>query len=1055
MANINLHRLRRVSSFLFEAACLVAVLVLVGWGLLVWRLSQGPLDVGFAIPYLEKAFHAEQEDFDFRVTSARLVWGGKLEPFYIDLGNLSVLDRAGETVLQIEKVGIRLSKRNLLIARIVPRTIKVYQPVLHLIRREDGSFGLDVETPQTPAAEKPKAATNRTALIESILRQLREEGGISLLGGLREVEIQDAELIYEDHSLDVLWRAKNAQFSLERAREGIEVHADVAVDMDSGASAPAVVQAAMLYDWQKKNSNIDIAFSGIVPARLGQQSKSFAKLAKVDLPLQGSIKVALDKDFRLAATRFVLGSGEGSFAYDGLYDAPLPIKSFYAAGEADIRRMAGKLDELKIDFGGPKIEAKAVSVDENGVKIVTANAVLTEMPMDDLHQFWSPKLAPDAQGWVTKNLKKGIAHRATLNMQLAYDPKAEEGKRVSLRDLGGEIDFTGIRVDYFNPLPPATEAKGRATYDKTSFNIDVTGGRLQDMDVNKAVIHITELDQQTETRHAKFKTSIALSGPLKTALHVLDSKPLEYPKMLGLKTAEVGGMAKLDLDLAFPLHNALDLPELQVIAKAKADNVLLKDIVSGLSLSGGPMDVLFENSRLNVRGSGRLADMPITFDWKKHFSGAGPAMELQAKLPLNAAALQAFGLPAEMKMEGVVPADIEYTEEQDGKGVLKGKGSVTEAAFAVPAAAYQKPLGMKGQLAVTLNFLRNQLTSVASMDLAADNLSVRGGADFKSDGSLVKARLIDVRLGETRVSADVDNLGAAGYQVKVTGKQLDVSGFFKDDPEPNSDAEAAKKQTPLKINLAVDRLITGKNKGLENVKLFMQRNAWQRIDQIELKALAGGKDFSVSYLPQSTGHTLRVDAGNAGAALSALGLVNSIRGGRLEVSGKTPQGGGPRDLKGTAAVTNFTLKDAPVIARLLNAMSLPGILSLLSGEGISFKKARVDYTWTDRGQPQQAQNVRMIRLKDGKTSGASLGLMFEGSIDNWKNTYDLNGTIVPVSEVTNVIGVIPIIGDILTAGGEGLIAATYTIRGPAKDPTVIVNPLSVLAPGILRKIFFE
>jgi hypothetical protein len=109
----------------------------------------------------------------------------------------------------------------------------------------------------------------------------------------------------------------------------------------------------------------------------------------------------------------------------------------------------------------------------------------------------------------------------------------------------------------------------------------------------------------------------------------------------------------------------------------------------------------------------------------------------------------------------------------------------------------------------------------------------------------------------------------------------------------------------------------------------------------------------------------------------------------------------------------------------------------------------------DRGQPQQSKNTRMIRLRDGRTSGTSLGLTFEGDIDYWARNLDLNGTIIPVSEVSSIISGIPLVGDILTAGGEGLLAATYTIRGAMSQPIVTVNPLAVLAPGILRKIFFE
>ena len=55
-----------------------------------------------------------------------------------------------------------------------------------------------------------------------------------------------------------------------------------------------------------------------------------------------------------------------------------------------------------------------------------------------------------------------------------------------------------------------------------------------------------------------------------------------------------------------------------------------------------------------------------------------------------------------------------------------------------------------------------------------------------------------------------------------------------------------------------------------------------------------------------------------------------------------------------------------------------------------------------------------------------------------------------------ILGSIPLIGDILTGGeGGGLFAFTYTIRGSFADPSVSVNPLSVLAPGFLRRLFFE
>ena len=46
------------------------------------------------------------------------------------------------------------------------------------------------------------------------------------------------------------------------------------------------------------------------------------------------------------------------------------------------------------------------------------------------------------------------------------------------------------------------------------------------------------------------------------------------------------------------------------------------------------------------------------------------------------------------------------------------------------------------------------------------------------------------------------------------------------------------------------------------------------------------------------------------------------------------------------------------------------------------------------------------------------------------------------------------LGQLLSGGdGEGILAMTFSVNGPIRDPSFSVNPLSILAPGFLRKIF--
>ena len=111
---------------------------------------------------------------------------------------------------------------------------------------------------------------------------------------------------------------------------------------------------------------------------------------------------------------------------------------------------------------------------------------------------------------------------------------------------------------------------------------------------------------------------------------------------------------------------------------------------------------------------------------------------------------------------------------------------------------------------------------------------------------------------------------------------------------------------------------------------------------------------------------------------------------------------------------------------------------------------RAEFDWRD------SKNGRVINVRNGKASGASIGLTFGGILNQDKNSIDMSGTVVPVAGVNKVVSKIPIVGELLTGGKDGgVIAATYAVKGTPENPDVFVNPLSVLAPGFLRSILFE
>ena len=56
--------------------------------------------------------------------------------------------------------------------------------------------------------------------------------------------------------------------------------------------------------------------------------------------------------------------------------------------------------------------------------------------------------------------------------------------------------------------------------------------------------------------------------------------------------------------------------------------------------------------------------------------------------------------------------------------------------------------------------------------------------------------------------------------------------------------------------------------------------------------------------------------------------------------------------------------------------------------------------------------------------------------------------------VVEVMDHVPLVGQILGNGRDrGLIGVTFRLAGNANSPTLQINPLSVIAPGIFRSIF--
>jgi hypothetical protein len=192
------------------------------------------------------------------------------------------------------------------------------------------------------------------------------------------------------------------------------------------------------------------------------------------------------------------------------------------------------------------------------------------------------------------------------------------------------------------------------------------------------------------------------------------------------------------------------------------------------------------------------------------------------------------------------------------------------------------------------------------------------------------------------------------------------------------------------------------------------------------------------------GRSLTLTAEDAGALLGAFGILEHLAGGRLRVSGSYAHDAPGAPLRGQAEMDEFSVRNAPGFAKLLQAMTLFGLVEALSGPGLTFVRMVAPFTLTPD----------TLTLEEARAFSASLGITAKGTLDRRRRRLAMEGTIVPAYILNSLLGNIPLLGRIFSPEtGGGVFAATFRLSGAMDDPQVSVNPLAALTPGFLRGIF--
>jgi len=305
-------------------------------------------------------------------------------------------------------------------------------------------------------------------------------------------------------------------------------------------------------------------------------------------------------------------------------------------------------------------------------------------------------------------------------------------------------------------------------------------------------------------------------------------------------------------------------------------------------------------------------------------------------------------------------------------------------------------------------------------------------------GRLDRFKLQRLVLGDaTDVSGEIDLPlhDADPAIITLTGTSIDLSSEF--DRKDQTPAEKAARGPAFSLDARLKRVVLSPGRQINDVRAKVENDGLVT-KTARLSATAGDGPFTISVMPQQGGRKLVAEAQDAGAMLYAFDLIQSMKGGHLNVDGAYDDSTAGHILRGRADITDFRIANAPVIVRLLQALSVYGLLDAAQGPGLGVTRLEAPF--------QLGNDV--LTLDNAHAASPSLGFTVKGQIDLGHHNVNLEGTVVPAYFFNSLLGRL-----FSPEKGGGLFAAAYFIHGSFDNPDVTVNPLSAITPGFLRGFF--
>jgi Protein of unknown function len=733
-----------------------------------------------------------------------------------------------------------------------------------------------------------------------------------------------------------------------------------------------------------------------------------------------------------------LGFSGGTILLAGIDNEPPLIFNRIAIGlrfDTDKRRVL--LTQADISNGEIGI-AGTGSIDYSAEPRLTLGFAGTPMSASALKRMWPILIVPEVREWVIERVERGSLQRIEVGVNSPVRNLSRRGPPIPDDGLAVNIVASGVTLHPVDELPSVRDAdlKAHVTGRTATVTIgqaasDTPAGRK--LNISDFVFEVPDMAPKPSPARVKFR----IDGPVPAAAEILASDRLsEFSGRLIDPNSSKGTVSAV-VTLGLPIKRELTKADTTYAITADLGGFAADRLVMNQKLEANALKVIANNGGYQVKGDVKINGQAATLDYRKPTEGDA---DIKLLATLDDASRARLGFDLGPAVSGAIPIKLVGkigSPDRDSRMGIDADLTALKLDNILPG--WVKLPG-KSSRAVFNVVQKAQSARLEDIVIDGGGVSIKGSIEVDQNGDLINANFPTYSPSEGDKTSLKAERGPDGVlKVTMRGDVFDGRGFLK---SAISGKEADPKSKTRNIDFDVD-LKLGAVAGFYGEALrsadckLSRRNGVIRNFSLTGKL---GRDTPLTgdLRGRSQGReVIYLETNDAGAFFRFTDTYAKVVGGQLQLA-MDPPTVEPSAREGLINVRDFSVKGEASLDRLA-AGGQAGVQN-----GVTFSRVRAEFT-RQNGQ---------LTIHEGVLKGPMIGGTIEGSIDIPGDQVRMSGTFVPMYGLNNMFGQLPILGLFLGGGSnEGLIGVTYEIVGSPGQPVLRVNPISAMAPGVLRKIF--